>query len=99
MQEIAIRLWCDRHWRASRERVEATEARAMEYGRRQGRWDLCGACAGELDAMAGEWLGSAQGEDARPRATAGFKPGGRQSRNFYRDLRRWADGQGRGGST
>jgi hypothetical protein len=95
MQEIAIKLWCDRHWRASGEKAEATEARQMEYGRRRGRWDLCADCAAELDALAAGWLKSAQGEDARPTATAGFRPGSRESRNFYAGLRKWADAQGR----
>lgn len=95
MQEIAIRLWCDRHWRESGERVEATEVRTMEYRRKRGRWDLCGAHAAALDAVAGEWLGFAQDEDARPTATAAFRPGSKQSRDFYRDLRKWADDQGR----
>lgn len=95
MQEIAIRLWCDRHWRASKEKVEATQARQMDYQRKQGRWDLCAACAAELDALTLEWLQTAQTEDARPTAVADFRPGSRESRDFYRALRLWADSQGR----
>jgi hypothetical protein len=95
MQQIVIKLWCDQHHSATGEKVEATEVRDMAYQGKPGHWDLCAPCAAELDAVTGQWLRSAQREDARPTAVADFRPGSRESRRFYEGLRAWADSQGR----
>jgi hypothetical protein len=93
MQEILVKLWCNRCYHAHGKRVEATEVRVVAHQRKRGRLDLCRSCAQEYDGVLGAWLLVADDEDARPETR--FRAGSKEARDFYAAMRKWADERGR----
>lgn len=91
MQEISIRLLCDKTRAETGTKVDATQVRILEYGKIRRRLDLTDDKAAELDALLKPWLDAGSDEDAKPTARVGFKAGSRESRDFYAGLRAWAD--------
>jgi hypothetical protein len=93
MQEILVKLWCNRCFHTHDRRIEATELRRFTAGRKPRRLDLCAPCAEAFDAEVGGWAAMADEEDARPETR--FRAGSKESRDFYAGMRAWADTQGR----
>jgi hypothetical protein len=95
MQEVLVRLWCDKTFQDTREKVQAAETVIVEYRGKRWRMDLSSGNAELLDAVLAPWLAAARPEDAPAEFHHGFKAGSAEAREWRAGLRAWADSVGR----
>ena len=95
MQQILIKLWDDREFADHGTYVESQGAHFLELDGRRVRQDLTAENYRRLRSEVLPWLRAGHSEDERPSARAGFRLGSSESKQFYKDLRKWADSEGR----
>jgi Lsr2 len=99
MQEVRVHLWDDVDMAEAGQRTESAEQVELRF-KRDGRevavrLDLTGDHAAELEGQLARWLKAGTAIDAPPVFRYGFKPGSKEARDWRRDLRQWADDEGR----
>lgn len=95
MQEVLLRLWCDKTWHDSQQKAESDGTHVLELDGHRVRLDLTNENFQELAAWLAPWLAAGSQEDTGPVARVGFKAGSKEAKDFRRGLREWADGEGR----
>jgi len=99
MQEVLVRLWDDVALAEEGERTQSDEQVELRF-RRGGkevavRLDLTREHGDELEAQLARWLKAGSAIGAPPEFRYGFKPGSKEAKDWRRELRNWADAEGR----
>ena len=95
MREVYVKLWCDKTWADSHERVESDSAHFLELDGKRVRLDLTDGNYRDLYAVIKPWLEAGHPEDEKPKVGHSFAAGTKEAKDWYRDLRLWADSVGR----
>lgn len=95
MQEVLLKLWCDKTWHDSEEKVESDGSHVLELDGRRVQLDLTDPHYKALAEFLEPWLAAGHREGEGPVTRVGFKAGSQESKDWRRRLREWADAEGR----
>lgn len=97
MQEVLVKLWCDKTWHDDQEKAESDGSHVLELDGRRVKLDLADSHYKVLAEFLEPWLAAGRPEGSGPVARLGFRAGTKEAKDFRRGLREWADGEGRAG--